>query len=926
LAGNSRVPRLFSSKARWIWNESDRKGYNYFLRAKRTFHLDKAAWGKRTGSLLITAEGYYQVWINGAALGHGPAKSAENERLVDCYDIGGHLSEGENRLEVLVLSVGVGTLNYICGEAGLIFQIDLPGQRVVSDGKTLVQPCPRRQRKTARRWMLPCIEDVDCPAAEVPWNHARVVEKTARLMPRPVPLPGRISLVPQRLVAVDEVAFPTFSQTFRIKSYLVSEDQKRRCNSYQTPAFLITEIISPRDQELTFTPTFGNMTWYFNGRKLMEGSGWYYWDYEKITPRIHLKKGANRLVGVHFHNHFEEVHLAGFSRFPVRFRNPFGPGAFQIIPVEKSALPSGDRLAKDWADVLDSRPLPVMNPEHSAPDSNFQDLAVGARVRATDPVAGETMGAEGVWKLPPGKPGSAVRVIVDLGSVQNGWLTFSALGRKGSRLIFSLFEALEAGPPLRINWPEACNNALSFRLGNGRQTFESFHAYGGRYIAIHHEGTHPVELRNLALVSANCGGLRQGTFRSSDSRLNAIYSLCEQTVLSATDDTLTDCPTYEAVNWNFDNRLCAMADFATCRNVPVIRHTLEIFSRDPFYRGLVRSHYPSAWDNRIPIFCFHWIIACREFYWNTGELDFVRRMMPRIAAGLREAIGKINARGLLDWPSQTDVAPGIKGRDDEHAIPGADVWHIVDWHKERDDAHAIVSAEQAYFIGALEAAEYLAGVLKDSRWQRQAVRWRRARSSLKKAIEKHLWLEKNDAFVDSLHADGMLSPVSSQPSNAALAFFGVGTTSWRKRLAARIEENGAGLLPYGSPMGLFYVLEFLDQHGKADAIFRLIAKKWGTMIEAGDKTIWEHFPEFGYPRFPTRSRCHPFGAYILKYYVKYLLGIEARAPGFRKVRFRPRPPSGMTFCEGSVPSSHGDLRVRWTKKGAKIAARSELPQ
>jgi len=127
-------------------------------------------------------------------------------------------------------------------------------------------------------------------------------------------------------------------------------------------------------------------------------------------------------------------------------------------------------------------------------------------------------------------------------------------------------------------------------------------------------------------------------------------------------------------------------------------------------------------------------------------------------------------------------------------------------------------------------------------------------------------------------------------------------------------------------MGLFYVLEFLDQQGKVDAIFHLIAEKWGKIVEVGDKTIWEHFPEFGYPRFPTRSRCHPFGAYILKYYVKYILGIESSAPGLGRVSFQPRPPAGLTYCEGTVPSSRGDLRVRWAKQGKKMELHYEAAE
>ncbi len=48
------------------------------------------------------------------------------------------------------------------------------------------------------------------------------------------------------------------------------------------------------------------------------------------------------------------------------------------------------------------------------------------------------------------------------------------LGKRGT-FLFSFFEAFEDGPPLRINWPEACNNALSYHLQDGWQSFESFY-------------------------------------------------------------------------------------------------------------------------------------------------------------------------------------------------------------------------------------------------------------------------------------------------------------------------------------------------------------------------------------------------------------------------------------------------------------------
>jgi alpha-L-rhamnosidase len=288
-------------------------------------------------------------------------------------------------------------------------------------------------------------------------------------------------------------------------------------------------------------------------------------------------------------------------------------------------------------------------------------------------------------------------------------------------------------------------------------------------------------------------------------------------------------------------------------------------------------------------------------------VEFAARVLPTIAAGLDEAIRRIGPRGLMEWP----CAP--------------DVWHIIDWQQGRDDEHAIVSAEQGMLGAALDAAVELAEASGKSRWIAETSRWRTVKQYLCRAVRRQLWVPGKDAFADSLHADGTRSSVCSQPSNAILAAHGFGTAGWKKRLVRRIEARDPALLAAGSPMGLFYVLELLDQADRADAIFHFIREKWGTMIRDGDKTIWEHFPEFGHPRFPTRSRCHPFGTYILKYYAKYLMGIATLAPGWREFRFQPRPPQDVTSVEASLPTSRGTIRVGWQNRAGRIFSQIDHP-
>lgn len=902
---NGKLKTSLLSSAYWIWDKSDPLGNHYYLRARRKFSVSgkhaRAAAQTGASALAVTADAYYQVWINGVVLGHGPAKSPEGERAVDVYDIGRWLSAGENLVEFLVLSVGTGTMNYCLGEAGLLFEIRLPGGVIPSDSGTEVQRDPQRLKRTVRRWILPNIEEVNAETGSSKWHPATIVPKECKLIPRPVSLPWRIPVYPSRVVAHEIVRLPEFICSFCIKPYLVETDQIRRCNTYDTPAFIVTDLVSTKEQTITWLPAPGGVRWYFEGRLIGAANGWH--REEPGTPRrmLRLKIGTNRLVGVHGNDHFPEIHLAAFARHPLEAKNPFGQGGFQIIrTTEEVVAQCGEYLPNDYEKVL-SGPFPKMAPHDTRPQANFHDLVFNAEVLEEKEAA--SLQTSLGWRLPPARKGTAARLIFDLGAVHNGWLAFECCGRKGSRLIVSLAEAIAPGPPLTINWPGASNNSLSYHVRDGRQTFESFFAYGGRYLIIHHSGEEFVDLASLRVLSANCGNLPQGAFQSDHVTLNAIYGLCEQTLISATDDTLTDCPTYEAVNWNFDNRLATMADLVTMRNIALLRNTIEQFTRDPRYPGLVRSHTPSAWDNRIPALCFHWIILCREFFEHTGDTQFQKAVFPQIARGLKEAIEMVDSSGLLLWPA--DEKP----------------WHIIDWQQGRDDAERpLISAEQALFVGALEAGAALA------KNRRQAAHWHAIAARTRKAIHQKFWVAERDAHADSIHADGSLSPVSSQVSNASLALYGVGTSAWRKRLLRRLRESECDLLPYGSPMGLFCILEFFDACNEGEAIFDLILRKWSQMVEVGDKTAWEHFPEFEKKRFPTRSRCHPFATYILKYYCKYLLGIESVSIGMKEIRFRPRPPSMVNKVQGVFPTAHGPIRIDWKRKGRKIISTIETPK
>jgi len=410
-----------------------------------------------------------------------------------------------------------------------------------------------------------------------------------------------------------------------------------------------------------------------------------------------------------------------------------------------------------------------------------------------------------------------------------------------------------------------------------------------------------VRLTDLRVLTANCGSRSQGFLQCSDSLLNEIYAIATQSVISSVDDTFTDCPTFEQVNWNYDNRAAFLGEILTCANTAVARHSIALFAEDPEFTGLVRSQYPSTWDGFIPLWSLHWIMWCRDYAELTGDLAFARQMYPRIRAGVEEALGKIGDRGLLEWDG---------------------VWHFVEWGHGRDDNHAICGVEQAGLAGALEAAVRVAQLLNE----KDATAWTEARTALIEAINRELWDDARAAYADSLHADGSRSTVSSQTTNAMMGIYGVADEARAQALALRIADNDPALLAYGSPYGLYYVLELYDRFNMVEPIFGAIRHRWGDMVMAGDRTTWETFAEFGgHGGFPTRSRCHPFAAYVIKYLVKYLLGVERTGLGWRHCRIAPQPPAGVTFCRGAVPTPQGLIQVSWVEKNGRPMVNHTLP-
>ena len=159
-----------------------------------------------------------------------------------------------------------------------------------------------------------------------------------------------------------------------------------------------------------------------------------------------------------------------------------------------------------------------------------------------------------------------------------------------------------------------------------------------------------------------------------------------------------------------------------------------------------------------------------------------------------------------------------------------------------------------------------------------------------------------------------------------MALYGVGNPDWSRKLARDLALGKSPLLAPGSPIGYYYLLELMDRYGYGDEILKVVGKRWGDILLDGDGTTWEMFSDYGYGSWPTRSRCHPYSAYVVKHLVKYILGVEILAPGFSTVRIKPCPPKHVTRGTGAVPTPYGPLRISWLRRSGKMDLDIEAPK
>lgn len=167
-AENPRNVALDLSPARWIWYPSGRTLQNTFILFRKEIELKQQP-QKALGWIL--ADSRYRLFVNGKRVQWGPAPSDPRWQEADPLDLAAYLQPGKNVIAVEVCFFGTGDGTHPMGKPGLIVNLDIDGQTVLTDDSWRCYLPHSWQPGKYKRWFLRALqEDFDARLYPYGWD------------------------------------------------------------------------------------------------------------------------------------------------------------------------------------------------------------------------------------------------------------------------------------------------------------------------------------------------------------------------------------------------------------------------------------------------------------------------------------------------------------------------------------------------------------------------------------------------------------------------------------------------------------------------------------------------------------------------------------------------------------------------------------
>ncbi|HTL07695.1 MAG TPA: family 78 glycoside hydrolase catalytic domain [Chitinophagaceae bacterium] len=423
---------------------------------------------------------------------------------------------------------------------------------------------------------------------------------------------------------------------------------------------------------------------------------------------------------------------------------------------------------------------------------------------------------------------------------------------------------------------------------------ESWHPrftfHGFRYVEITGWPGQP-SVDDIEGLRMNTDLQQNGSFACSDSAFNRLHDVVQWTFLSNVFSVQSDCPGREKMGYGADIAVTANAYMYNYNMAGFYTKTVTDFANDQQPDGGITEIAPFTG------------IADRGYGGASGPLGW-QLAFPYVQELLYNMYGdkRIIENNYEAIKKQLDFLQS-KARDNIF------YWDISD-HEALDPKPEALSATAFYYQHASIAAGF-AGILGKTA---DSVRFAQLAQRIKQAIISKFFLPGTGRFDNGTQSAQLFAlwyGFSPEKENSM------------KALLQEFERH-----QWHVSTGIFstkMLFDVLRENNMAAAACRIAQQKdypgWLYMLNSGATTLWEawHAPGTVY------SANHPMFGSIDEWFYRSLLGINAAAPGFKKIIIKPQPAGGIHWARGQYQSVMGNISSAWQMQNGQFALQVDIP-
>ncbi|MFF3663908.1 family 78 glycoside hydrolase catalytic domain [Streptomyces olivochromogenes] len=505
------------------------------------------------------------------------------------------------------------------------------------------------------------------------------------------------------------------------------------------------------------------------------------------------------------------------------------------------------------------------------------------------------------------------RHLIDFGQNLVGRLRLTVDGPVGTTITLRHAEVLQDGELATRPLRGATATDTYILDDTGQQSWEPrFTLHGFRYAEV--EGW-PGDLTDGAIVARvyHTDMRRTGWFECSDPMVNRLHENVVWSMRGNFVDIPTDCPQRdERLGWTGDIQVFAPTASFLYDCAGMLDSWLADVAVEQLPDGTVPWYVPvipggpqwtpiqpgAAWGDVATL--TPWVL-----YQRFGDLELLRRHFPTGRAWV-DLIERLAGPDRL-WDSGYQLGDWL----DPIAPP-------EDPAAGRTDRHLVATAHFAW------SARHLEWSARELGYTEVAEQYGRLADEVAEAFRARYVLPDGRMTSDAPTAYSVALVFGLLPDDHRRQFAG-------NRLAELVLEDDARIATgfVGTPL----ICDALTDTGHLDVAYRLLTQtecpSWLYPVTMGATTIWERWDSLRpdgtlNPGGMTSFNHYALGA-VADWLHRVVAGIDLAAPGYRTLRFRPRPGGGITWAKARHETPYGTAAVSWEQTPTGLNVHVTVP-